>query len=193
MTQPPHADSPGHDAGPRIHAGPKGPELSIGQTPPPPAALLAPDAVDVIAAVGRYETPLLRYASQLMGSDSEQAQDLVQQAFLRLHRQVQEHGPTSIANLSSWLFRVTHNLVMDLGRKKERDQRVMENAMQQAILTQRDEENDTGTPGSPGELEHREICNRAMAELHRLPDDQKNVLLLKIGQGMSLRQISEVT
>jgi RNA polymerase sigma factor (sigma-70 family) len=106
---------------------------------------------------------------------------------------VQEHGSTSIANLSSWLFRVTHNLVMDLGRKKERDQRVMENAMQQAILTQRDEESDDTSPGSPGDLEHREICGRAMAELHRLPDDQKNVLLLKIGQGMSLRQISEVT
>ena len=44
-------------------------------------------ALCLTAAVERYETPLLRYAGQMLRGDHQQAQDIVQEAFLRLYRQ----------------------------------------------------------------------------------------------------------
>jgi len=40
---------------------------------------------------------------------------------------------------------------------------------------------------------HREACENAMREVDRLPDEQRHVLLLKIIQGLTLREISEIT
>ena len=48
-------------------------------------------------------------------------------------------------------------------------------------------------PDAAGQTMHREACEKAVDELHKLPGDQKEVLLLRIVQGMTLREIGEVT
>src|ERR1700732_3166394 len=50
--------------------------------------------------------PLLRYLVCL-GLSSDEAQDVVQDAFLSLHRHLSSGG--SQENIRSWLFRVAHN------------------------------------------------------------------------------------
>lgn len=86
------------------------------------------------AAVERYETPLLRYAGQMLRGDHEYAQDIVQEAFLRLHRQMgndamappdansdatnattitNDKAPGAGAGGRAWLYKVVHNLVID--------------------------------------------------------------------------------
>src|ERR1700719_331719 len=50
--------------------------------------------------------PLLRYLICL-GLTSDEAQDVVQDAFLSLHRHLASGGPQE--NIRSWLFRVAHN------------------------------------------------------------------------------------
>lgn len=133
-------------------------------------------------AVSRYETPLLLYAGQLLGRGAEQeAEDLVQEAFLRYFRQTERDGPASVRNVSTWLFRVTHNLAMDSFRARHRQGA-------DPLLE---------TPAAPAdaleELMHKEACEMAMSELHRLPEEQRQVLLLRVVHGMKLREISEVT
>ena len=133
-------------------------------------------------AVSRYETPLLRYAGQLLGRGAEQeAEDLVQETFLRFYRQTARDGTGSVRNVSTWLFRVTHNLAMDSFRS--RSKRVAGEGRE--------------TPQAPAdaleEMMHREACDKAMSELHRLPEEQRQVLLLRVVHGMKLREISEVT
>ena len=49
---------------------------------------------------------------------------------------------------------------------------------------------DAGPAAAAG---HREACHLAVAELEQLPEEQRTVLLLKIMQGFTLREISEVT
>ncbi|HUU67996.1 MAG TPA: sigma factor, partial [Planctomycetota bacterium] len=68
--------------------------------------MVVPEAFDFAAAVSEFETPLLRYVRQFFGNDAESAEEVVQEAFLRLHRQVEQHGAASIENMPSWLFRV---------------------------------------------------------------------------------------
>jgi RNA polymerase sigma-70 factor (ECF subfamily) len=154
---------------------------------------------DVAALVPQYQTPLLRYVGALLHGDKDQAQDLVQEAFLRLHRHVQQNGHAGIANPSAWLFRVAHNLAMDVGRKRvlERPAPAPGSESERTSGGRAHGHGADGRAGADGdvleELVRKEACTRAMAELQRLPDDQKSVLLLKIVEGMTLREIAQVT
>ncbi len=150
------------------------------------------EGVDYAAIVDRFQSPLLRYVYPLLssGSGAEQdAQDAVQDTFLRLHKQVEQHGETSIDHLANWLFRVAHNVARDVGRKRSARSRAFEKAGQ---LTP-DRSAGVDEVDQLADLEEREARQRAMDELHRLPEQWRQVLLLKITQHMTLRQIAEVT
>jgi RNA polymerase sigma-70 factor (ECF subfamily) len=141
---------------------------------------------DFAEVVERYETPLLRYVGQFLGRSDGEAEDLVQETFLRLHRQVREGGAGSVRNLSGWLFRVAHNLALDLLRGRSRELR--------GTVEGEAKERTTGSGEGPAdELVQRAACERVMIEFGRLPEGFKQVLWLKVVEGMTLREIGEVT
>jgi len=53
-----------------------------------------------------------------LGMNSDQAEDIIQETFLRLVRHLLEHGAGD--SLRGWVFRVAHNLSMDLHRSQRR-------------------------------------------------------------------------
>jgi len=149
-----------------------------------PAEQAAESEYVFASVVSKYETPLLRYVGGLLGADA--AEDIVQEAFLRLHRHVLKNGESRVANTSSWLFRVAHNLSVDKVRKRRRQERRKEQAV-----------HDRSAPAADkldalGKMMQREACEKAMTELRRLPDEQKQVILLRVVEGMTLRQVGEV-
>jgi len=152
-------------------------------------AARAAEPFDFVAIVGQYESPLLRYIGQLLGSNRDGAEEAVQEAFLRLHRQVSEHGRASIENLSAWLFRVAHNLAISTVRRRELERRLREESKDDPLAD--------GADGEPVNaldvLVRKEMCERALAELQMLPQKHKEVVLLKIIQGFSFREIGEIT
>jgi RNA polymerase sigma factor (sigma-70 family) len=154
-----------------------------------PGAAGPADALDFAAIVARFESPLLRYVAPLAPS-ADEAEDIVQDAFLRLHRQVASRGRASITNLSSWLYRVAHNVARDAGRRASRRDAAHASLTEQAAA---DPAATLDEADQLGELERQEAADRAMAELKQLPDHQQEVLLLKITQNMTLRQIAEAT
>ena len=142
---------------------------------------------DFDETVERFQTPLLRYATHLLGPGNSETEDVVQEAFLRLYKRVETHGRGSIQNISVWLYRVTHNLAMDTGRKVTRQKKTRESFTQnmQDMLPPPEAE-------ALGDMIRREICDRAMVEMKTLPGDLRSVLLLKIIQGLTMSQIAEV-
>ena len=150
---------------------------------------IEPDAGDLMAVVRRYQSPLLRYVGHLLGRVDGETEDLVQEAFIRLHRQVQSQGADSILNLQTWLFRVAHNLAVDLIRKRER-QRPRQEAHQAsvaAVAAQAADEVD-----ALEEVLRLEARQAALQELKNLDEPIRQVVLLKIIQGMSLRQVAKI-
>jgi RNA polymerase sigma-70 factor (ECF subfamily) len=147
--------------------------------------------VDLAAAVARFEGPLLQYVRHLIGSGAgDEVEDVVQDTFLRLHRQVNEKG-RSIENVSSWLFRVAHNLAMDAGRRRSRRRKLQDKVMQDPVLNPATAAAAAADPAVS--LARSEAQQLALAELQALPPEQKNVLLLKLIQGFTLHEISRTT
>ena len=71
-----------------------------------PLSHLATGTCEATALYGELRKPLLRYLVSL-GLSIDEAQDVVQEAFLSLHQHLTAGG--SKENIRSWLFRVAHN------------------------------------------------------------------------------------
>lgn len=146
-----------------------------------------PEKIDFEATVDKFETPLLRYAGHLIGTTGHDIEDVVQEAFLRLHKKLNRDGLDSIQNLPVWLYRVTHNIAMDTGRKRSRDKKAKD-----ALVDVATESESASEMEILGQMIRREVSERAMEELSKLPGDLRHVVLLKVIQGMTMSQIAEV-
>ena len=71
-----------------------------------PLARLATGACEVTALYRELHKPLLRYLVCL-GLSNDEAQDVVQDVFLSLHRHISAGGAQD--NIRGWVFRVAHN------------------------------------------------------------------------------------
>ncbi|HEY0463528.1 MAG TPA: sigma-70 family RNA polymerase sigma factor [Polyangiaceae bacterium] len=131
----------------------------------------------VLAALLEHEAALLRYAASFVGET--RAQDVVQDAFLRLCSQpvesVQDH-------LAAWLFTVCRNRALELQRAERRLEAIAEE----------DDMLESPESGPSAKLEHAQnlsLLGRAMAAL---PSKQREVLRLKLEAGLSYKDIAEV-
>ncbi|MEO5716935.1 MAG: RNA polymerase sigma factor [Luteolibacter sp.] len=122
------------------------------------------------------ESPLLRYAHGLVGQ-RETAEDLVQEAFLRLH----EHWE-DVTNPRAWLFRSIRNLALNHLRDHKRET---------TIETGREWESQSPDPDQTlGKLEALGTLQLLVAELH---EDDRQLISLKYHEGLKYDQISQRT
>jgi RNA polymerase sigma-70 factor (ECF subfamily) len=138
--------------------------------------------------VERFQGPLLRHARALLG-DRREGEDVVQEALLRLAQK-----PPSIpaaargdrdaehAVVAAWLHQVTRNLCMDTLRGETR-RRAREEAVAQPDL-------DHGGLSGVEQADMRVAVERGLA---KLPQDQREVLVLRLLGERSYKEIAEIT
>ena len=117
-----------------------------------------------------HRDDLMHYARRLLGAQGELAEDVVQEAFLRLHERIA--SGESVRDARPWLFRVTRNLALDERRRSQRG------AAAQSSL-----EVVASQPKGPLEvLQGRESAREALSELGSLPPrEQRTVILDQAG------------
>lgn len=138
------------------------------------------DAAWIEACVTRWEGPLTQYARRILGDD-EAARDVVQDAFLRLCRQVRADIEERLAE---WLFHVVRNRAIDHLRK--------ERPMHQLVEPGHAEPTAPATAPS-ARLDHHEASAGVLAALAHLPRNQQDCIRMKFQQGLSYQEISRVT
>jgi len=90
---------------------------------PPPdnaelvAAHLAGDARAFQELVLRYRSRLINFVGRMIG-DRERAEDLVQEAFIRVHRHLHRFDPTK--KFSTWIYTIASNLAKNELRNRGR-------------------------------------------------------------------------
>ncbi|MCK5528487.1 MAG: sigma-70 family RNA polymerase sigma factor [Kiritimatiellae bacterium] len=133
--------------------------------------------------VARYEEQLLRYASRIVGG-SNAAQDIVQNTFIKLFKKWTDELEPS-PKLSSWLYRVAHNCAVDYIRKESR---------RHLLHLQHAEEIDNFIPPNRGDGFHiGEQAERAAASLRTLTSREQQLVVLKIYEEKSYKEIGEIT
>lgn len=124
------------------------------------------------------ESALLLYAQRLTGS-VEAAEDVVQEAFMRLHReyaQVRQPVP--------WLYRTVHNLAVNHARTQQKQAPW---PAQESDSAEWDIADDTPLPDE--QLARMEAIGQTRLCLAMLNDRQRELLRLKFEEGLSYKEI----
>ena len=132
------------------------------------------------ALVDEYENALLRYAYRILRVP-DLAQDVVQEAFLRYFRKPSTEFK-GLDHCGAWLFRVTHNLCIDLVKRESRRGEIHRELEPARVST-------FPLP----EILSAERWERLERLLDRLSNDQRAVILLYFQDKKSYKEISEIT
>lgn len=135
---------------------------------------------------GRHKGGVYRYF-QRQCSDREQAEELFQDVWARLVKARARY--TVDAKFSTWLYTLAHNRLVDYYRKQGRVMQAFEKTEQEQVL-----EGEAGINWQPdNDLQRQRLANCLQRAVESLPDEQREVFLLKQEGGMTLQQIAEVT
>jgi RNA polymerase sigma-70 factor (ECF subfamily) len=136
------------------------------------------------ALLARYQDSLVRFVTRFI-HDSSAAQDIVQETFLRVARR-----PTrllGVASCHNWLLSVARNLSVDYLRRKVRLKRQAE-----ALADRRAQEAAAVEPAESG-IEREELRAQVRSEIFALPPRLRELVLLKVQEGKSYREIAQIT
>jgi len=155
-----------------------------GSSPAPRAeAAQSRSASDAITAlVLEYSTTLYRVAYSITRNASE-AEDAVQEAFLRVLRHQEKLG--EIRDIRIWLIRITWNLVLDRKRRTKVRPETEDIADLARTLP-------AIQPGADETLASSQACMRILSLIDRLPPKEREALTLSAVEELSTPEIAAV-
>ena len=127
-----------------------------------------------------YVTRIHRYVAYQI-NDRVLAEDITNQVFLRAMQAIGRYQHHSVPQFNAWLFRIARNVVVDHWRAK-RDTV----SLDEALATERGETLDAHFESL---ARHEEL----QGAMQKLTEDQREVLVLRFGMGMSHREVAEQT
>lgn len=157
-----------------------------------PDADLSDDALLVLYANGdplaartlttRLTPRVLAYAARMLGGDRAEAEDVTQEAMLRLWR-IAPDWRQGEAKVSTWLYRVVTNLCTDRLRKRQR---------RRAVTLDEAPEIEDGSVGvEAGMIENDRMAALNLA-LESLPERQRQAVVLRHIEGLTNPEIADI-
>lgn len=139
--------------------------------------------------VDRYSRGVFRLAYRMTGNEFD-AEDVVQETFLRAYRQI--GGYESRSCFSTWLYRIAANYSLDLLRIKKRNQE------RQVASKEQDDGIDfmaqapSHEPGPDRIYYSAQMKQRLAAAMQELTDQERTAFVLRHFEGMSIEEIGSV-
>ncbi|KQB37522.1 RNA polymerase sigma factor [Flavobacterium aquidurense] len=162
------------------------------------ADLHIPDALLVRNYVegneGALSTLIKRHESKIYGfiyskiADRDISNDIFQDTFIKVIKTLKSNSYNEEGKFLPWVMRISHNLIVDHFRKTKKMPMYRETEEFSIFSVMSD---DSLT------IENKMIFDQVEVDLKKiieeLPDDQKEVLVMRMYQDMSFKEISELT
>jgi RNA polymerase sigma factor (sigma-70 family) len=140
-------------------------------------ALLLDEQMDELA------TPLVRYLSKKV-RNNEDANDLAQEAFLRMHKFQQSR---QLDNARAFLFKTANNLVVDQMRRARVHDKYLSFEM---LPEQSDEENDKFAPSAERTVSAEQELDQIYKVVDQMPEKVRRAFLMHRGKDLSYSEIA---
>ena len=144
--------------------------------------------------VNAFETLVLRHKDKLYTSifflvkDKYLAEDIFQDVFIRIIDTIKSGRYTEEGKFLPWAMRIAHNLCVDYFRKVKRTPTI-KNSDDQDIFEVLNFTEDS----AEDKLIKKQSHNRVKDMLDQLPEDQREVIILRHYADMSFKEIAEIT
>jgi RNA polymerase sigma-70 factor (ECF subfamily) len=121
--------------------------------------------------------------------NAAQAEDLTQETFLRVVKQASTYEPKS--KFTTWLFTLARNLCIDASRRRKHRKTQSLDAQDEEGHSLLDRTADKGL-AVDREAVSRELRARLERAIDELPEDQREVFLMREAADLSFKEIAEV-
>ena len=130
----------------------------------------------------RYRTRLFAYARQMLGGSRADAEDALQDVFVRAYGALRANDRD--VSLRAWLYRIAHNRCIDELRRA--------GGMGSATAAPSEVLELVQAPASDpmDAVERRESLRRLVADVQRLPEQQRSALLMREISGMAYQDLA---
>ena len=120
--------------------------------------------------------------------DRDNADDLFQETFIKVIKTLKKGVYSEEGKFLPWIMRIAHNLVIDFFRKNKRFPTFDKNQNYDIFQLIKDQ-----NPSIERHLIDKQILNDLQKIVVKLPQDQKEVLNMRLYKEMSFKEISEAT
>ena len=138
--------------------------------------------------IGRYQKQVYSYILTLV-KDKQLADDVFQDTFVKVIQTIKSKGYKDDGRFVQFAMRIAHNLVIDHFRKENRIPTVESSSEEYNYID--------NVPITDHSVEQGMIVDQVHSDLHRmiafLPDEQREVLRMRIFDDMSFKDIADIT
>ena len=138
--------------------------------------------------IGRYQKQVYSYILTLV-KDKQLADDVFQDTFVKVIQTIKSKGYKDDGRFVQFAMRIAHNLVIDHFRKENRIPTVESSSEDYNYID--------NVPITDASVEQGMIVDQVHSDLHRmiafLPDEQREVLRMRIFDNMSFKDIADIT
>ena len=138
--------------------------------------------------IGRYQKQVYSYILTLV-KDRQLADDVFQDTFVKIIQTVKSKSYKDDGRFLQFAMRIAHNLVIDYFRKENRIPTVESSSEDYNYID--------NVPITDHSIEQGMIVDQVYSDLHRmitfLPDEQREVLRMRIFDDMSFKDIADIT
>ncbi len=138
--------------------------------------------------VRRFQDRVLGLAYRYLG-DRNAAEDLAQEAFLRVYRAKDRYEPR--AKFSTWLYRIVVNLCLNELRWRKGRKAVALAVSTETSSNLNIDTEDEEAPDPVRALEERELAEKIREIIAELPENQRIAILLNKYEGLSYQEVAE--
>lgn len=144
---------------------------------------------NAISRLIERHTRRVRDYIRIMVKDNDVADDILQETFIKAVRFIDEGRYSDNGKFLSWILRIAHNQVIDYFRAQKQNRQVNEsNAGYNVLGTLRFAEKN---------VEDRMVADQIEADVRSLvemlPDEQREVVMMRYFSGLSFKEIAEQT
>lgn len=144
------------------------------------------DAVN--ALIERHRKRVLDYI-RMMVRDPEVADDIFQDTFIKIVRFLKEGRYTDTGKFMSWVLRIAHNQVIDYFRQKKQQNNISEGDAGYDLLNNKK----FSDASVEDHVIHQQIHDDVRRLVDYLPEEQREVVMMRYYKGMSFKDIAEST
>lgn len=138
--------------------------------------------------INRHKNKVFTYINLLVKNQTL-AEDIFQDTFIKVVRSLHEGKYKDNGKFVSWVIRIAHNLIIDHFRKEKQLNTCSNEDYQADIFNSRKLADDN----IEDLLIRNQIMNDVRLLIEKLPEDQKQVILLRHYGGLSFKEIAEQT
>ncbi len=145
------------------------------------------NAFDIL--LKRYERKVFTYIAYSVKNE-EVAQDLFQDCFMRIITKLHSGMYTENGKFASWVMRIAHNLIIDFHRQNQGNNVISNDESEHDLLNNSAIALDYNREK---EFVDKQLLKDVKALIKKLPDNQREVVLLRFYQELSFKEIADIT